>query len=150
MKKYGNYFDVLSCIIQDEQGKRAGDWITYGNTWNALPRFGLLDYKDWDKHGYIDGGFYILKKEAWRKVQWDSSLSWNQGEDIKLSKEWYNTGIVARFNTISKCITRVWRHGDWSLYSFNSRELGSTQFRGLAFYWWLFKQGIKKNILKKD
>ena len=33
IKKYGSYFDVLSNIILDESGKRAGDWMTFGTRW---------------------------------------------------------------------------------------------------------------------
>lgn len=124
MKKYGNYFEVLSCIIKNEEGERAGDWITYGNTLNKFPSIGILEYKDWDKYGYLDGAMYILKKSVWKKVKWDEKLFWNQGEDIKLSQDWYNAGIVTRFNPFSECITLNWRHGKLPLYQFNKYKLG--------------------------
>ncbi|MBI2629002.1 hypothetical protein HYW74_02890 [Candidatus Pacearchaeota archaeon] len=123
MKKYGNYFEVLSCKVYNDQGERCGDWITYGNVFGMFGRIGLLDHKDWDKNGYIDGALYILKKSIWRKVRWDETLFWNQGEDAKLSSDWYKKGIVTRFNPFSSCLTLSWRHGVLPLYEFNNQKL---------------------------
>ncbi len=123
MKKYGNYFEVLSCKVHNDQGGRCGDWITYGNRFGMFGKIGVLDYKDWDKNGYIDGALYILKKSVWKKVKWDETLFWNQGEDAKLSSDWHGNGIVTRFNPFSSCLTLSWRHGNLPLYEFNSQKL---------------------------
>ena len=123
MKKYGNFFEVLSCKVHNDAGERCGDWITYGNKFGRFGRIGLLGYKDWDKNGYIDGALYILKKSVWRKVKWDETLFWNQGEDAKLSSDWHKNGIVTRFNPFSSCLTLSWRHGVLPLYEFNNQKL---------------------------
>ena len=123
IKKYGNYFEVLSCKVHNDQEERCGDWITYGNIFGMFGKIGMLDYKDWDKNGYIDGALYILKKSVWKKVKWDETLYWNQGEDAKLSSDWYENGIVTRFNPFSSCLTLSWRHGILPLYEFNSQKL---------------------------
>ncbi|MAG38012.1 hypothetical protein CMI45_01325 [Candidatus Pacearchaeota archaeon] len=128
MKKYGNYFEVLSCKIFNDKNERCGDWITNGNPYNKYPRLGLLDYKDWDINGWIDGGFYILKKSVWKKIQWDESLFWNEGEDMKLTKDWLSSGILPRFNPFSSCKTLSWRHGEFPKYDFNSYKLGKRHF----------------------
>lgn len=113
MKKYGNYFEILSCNITDIEGKRVDDWITYGR--KMVPPIGLqglMDPKDWDKNGYIDGGIYILKKDTWRKVRWDENLYWGQAEDLKLSKDFIENGFVARFNPYSsvKTSSKRWQY----------------------------------------
>ncbi|MEK6855968.1 MAG: hypothetical protein AABX66_02295 [Nanoarchaeota archaeon] len=148
IKKFGNYFEILSNIIVDESGKRAGDWITYGTKWANLSRIGLLEYQDWDRHINIDGGFYVFKKDVWRKVKWDESLFWNQGEDIKLSSEFHNAGFVMRFNNFSKCKTLLWRHGNGGIYVFNNKKLGRIYGRPFGYYKWFLKQMFKKYFWK--
>ena len=124
LKKYGNYFEVLSCKITDAQRMRCGDWMTFGNEMRSVPRIGLLEYHDWDKHGWIDGALAIMKKSTWKKAQWDESLFWNQKEDIKLAGDWLEKGIVARFNPFSSCTTFTWRHGTLPPYLFDEKRLG--------------------------
>lgn len=146
IKNYGNYFEVLSCKIFDSKGIRCGDWITYGNKLGRFPKPGLLEYRDWDKYGYLDGAMYILKKDVWRKVKWDEKLFWNQGEDIKLSEDYYRHGVVIRFNPFSECLTLSWRHGDFGVYSFNSMKLGNLHeksFHALNFVKFYIKRAIK-------
>lgn len=124
LKKYGNYFEVLSCKITDAQGMRCGDWMTLGNEMWSVPRIGLLEYHDWDRYGWIDGALAIMKKSTWKKAQWDESLFWNQKEDIKLASDWLEKGIVARFNPFSSCTTFTWRHGVLPPYLFEEKKLG--------------------------
>jgi len=122
MEKYGNYFEVLSCKVHNNFGERCGDWMTFGNWFGKFPRIGLLNYRDWDKYGCLDGGLCILKKFVWKKEKWDERLFWNEGEDAKLSFEWYKKGIVTRFNPFSSCTTLSWRHGKLPKYGFNNKK----------------------------
>jgi hypothetical protein len=120
MKKYGNYFEVLSCITFNTRGERTDDWITFGMNKDPLliGNLGYLDYRDWDRNGYLQGGLYVMKKWVWENFHWDESLIWGQAEDIKLSRQWYKSGIVARFNQFSKCTTLTDR-GNWISFGFN-------------------------------
>lgn len=129
MKKYGNYFEVLSCIIKDKEGNRAGDWITYGNWYPKFPRVGLLEYYDWDKMGCLDGGLCIIKKSIWKNNRWNENLFWNQSEDAELSHRWYRHGIVTRFNPHASCLTLSWRHGSLPIYEFDSLKLEKFPYR---------------------
>lgn len=149
IKKYGNYFDVLSNIILDENGKRAGDWMTFGTKWPNLSRVALLEYRDWDNDLYLDGGYYVLKKDTWRKAKWDESLFWNQGEDIQLSINFHKNGFVPRFNQYSTCRTLLWRHGYGGIYKFNKYKLGRITNRSKKYYYWYIKQLIKRYIFRK-
>jgi len=146
MKRYGNYFQVLGCIIHDSFGNRAGDWITYGNSWYSLPRIGLLEYDDWDKHIYLDGGFYIIKRSVWEIVKWNEKIVWGQAEDIALSREWYPNGIIPRFNPFSSLITLKWNHGRLREYLFNSLRLGKLKSGSVGLFIYYIKQIIKKQI----
>ncbi|MCW8965849.1 MAG: hypothetical protein OQK82_04060 [Candidatus Pacearchaeota archaeon] len=124
MKKYGNYFEVLSCVIKDKNKKRCGDWITYGSKFGSFPFVGLLDYRDFDIYGCLDGGLTILKKSVWERVKWDENLFWNQAEDAKLSSDWYKEGIIARFNPFASCTTLSWRHGNLVMYNYDQDKRG--------------------------
>jgi len=148
MKKYGNYFEVLSCVIKDPNGKRTDEWNAYGTDLNDKTNFGKqgwLEYRDWDKNGYIDGGLYILKKSVWKKVKWNNNLLLNEGEDIEISKDFYNFGFIARFNPYSTCITSSIKR-KWPIYEFNNKKLGKIIKQPISnkiFYL------IKRYVLKK-
>jgi len=146
MKKYGNYFEVMSCRIYDKNEQRAGDWITWGKPWKKVGWIGLMDYRDWDKHGVIDGGLYIMKKSSWEKVKFDEH-PWNIEEDMKLSKDWYDAGIVARFNPFSLVHTLAWKHGARGRYKFNNQKIGRLVDIPPKRYIWHIRQVIKRNIL---
>jgi hypothetical protein len=124
MKKYGNTFELLSCIIKTKEGLRAGDWITYGNWMGKYPYVGLLEYNDWDQMGCLDGGLMIIKKSIWEKNKWDERLFLNQSEDAEISHRLHRNGYVARFNPFSECITLNWRHGALPLYTYDEKKLG--------------------------
>ena len=131
MKKYGNYFEVLTCKILSLSGRRAGDWITKGidlkNKW--YNKMGLLQYRDWDENLNTNGSFYILKKSVWKKCPWDESLVWGQYEDDKLSYDFYKNGVVPRINIFSTVHTFPERYGDWFwIYTFNKKRLGKIPF----------------------
>lgn len=124
MKRYGNNFEMLSCIIKTKNGMRAGDWISYGSRYPKFPYVGLLEYRDWDKTGCIDGGFIVIKKSIWKKTKWNEKLFLNQSEDAEFSHRLYNSGYIARFNPYSECVTLNWRHGALPIYSYDEKKLG--------------------------
>ncbi len=146
MKRYGNYFDALSCVQLTEEGWRAGDWIT--SCCSGLPGVvALLDYRDWDKWGYLDGGLAIIKKSVWRHVKWDESLFWNQSEDVTMGHSLTAKGFLLRFNLHSSCKVPQWRHGKLPQIDFSSKTLGT--FRGplkrrLSCYFVRFKENIRE------
>jgi len=121
MKKYGNYFEVMSCIILGADNKRSDDWVTFGVDLNSIMgNHGLLNYRDWDKNGYISGGFYILKKSVWRKCKWDENLGFGQTEDFALSKDFHENGVVARLNPF--CLCKTFNSIGWYVYKLNKKR----------------------------
>lgn len=121
MKKYGNYFDVLSCpqiLLGSED--RKGDWTTIGPGGIV----GNLEYSDWDSGITLDGALYIMKKKVWEKAKWNEHRFWNQGEDWAISKLFHREGFVPRFNPYSKCFTTIWRWGNYPTYEKNPQKLG--------------------------
>ena len=61
-------------------------------------------------------------------MQWDENLFWNEGEDMKLTKDWMSVRIIPRFNPHSSCKTLSWRHGEFPRYQFNDQKLGRRQY----------------------
>mgnify|MGYP001615337755 CR=1 FL=1 len=151
MKKYNNYFEVLTLPVNDEQGKRTGDWITYGNRFNKVSKIGILEYRDWDKNAVIVGSLILFKKSAWEKVKFDEALFWNQGEDIKMSHEFYDKGFAMRVNPFSPCLTLAWKPSIWDnvRYEFSPKKLGRNnmtvkyKLRNLIYFF-----GSRMSILK--
>jgi len=106
MKKYGNNFEILS-MRNLRNGKRTHDWISlkYPLEDRRSQWFlgGYLEYDDWDKWIFIDGGVIILKKYVWQKVHWDDTRYWGEHEDVKLSNDQTRCGFIIRFNPYASC-----------------------------------------------
>ncbi|MDI6773841.1 MAG: glycosyltransferase family A protein [Verrucomicrobiota bacterium] len=105
MKRYGDYFEMLSCRIRNERGERETDWMTWGGPLFLNRRLGLLEYGDWDPYVYVDGGFCALKKRVWARAPWDEDYFWGEGEDIVLAHRMTREGVVIRFNGLAGCLS---------------------------------------------
>src|SRR3989344_6232012 len=114
MKKYGNEFDVISCVQKLSNGMRAGDWLTTNAQYSDpgfMYRIEELDYRDWNKYAYVSGQLTIIKKHVWKKVQWNEEIYWQQAEDIEYSSRLTDYGFIPRFNPFSSCTTLSLRFG---------------------------------------
>ncbi|MBI2664957.1 glycosyltransferase family 2 protein [Candidatus Woesearchaeota archaeon] len=126
MQRYGNNFEVLSCVQHAAGNVRAADWVT--SCCSQLPGIiALLDYRDWDSWIYPNGGLIMLKKSVWKNVKWNESLFWNQCEDVELGHRFTARGYVFRFNPYASCFTEHWRHGAIPAVSFNQKKFGGLQ-----------------------
>ena len=133
MKKYGPYFDVLSCpVLVDYKGR------TIITNWETLaPGFkleddnklfhtnGKLDVSDWDDNVIVPGPLIILKKSAWEREKWDEGLFWGDAEDIELSHRQHKAGLLIRCNSFAN--TRALSFSGvvlMSYYEKDTRKLG--------------------------
>lgn len=108
MKKWGPYFDVLSCPIYYPNEKILRyNWDTMGfyGSKDRLNRLrstsGSLDPTDWDRYVFIGGPIIILKKHIWELQKWNEDLFWGDSEDVELSHKQHEKGIMIRFNPYS-------------------------------------------------
>ena len=130
MKKYGNYFDVLSCVQHLENTTtRLGDWAMMGVPYSPRDSVfdllaGEIDYHDWDNDLFIPGSLYIMKKSVWKHAPWNEHLAWAEAEDCELCWRFQRLGIVPRFNPHSKCYSISWNHGGLPEYSFDEKRKG--------------------------
>ncbi|GIU68970.1 MAG: hypothetical protein KatS3mg002_0206 [Candidatus Woesearchaeota archaeon] len=113
MKKYGNNWEILSCIIL-HNGKRTYDWLSLKYPLEDIRSKcylgSHLDYSDWDKWIYIDGGMIIMKKYVWEKVPWENARYYAEAEDSKLSQDQVRYGFLIRFNPYSTCESFRFNH----------------------------------------
>lgn len=126
MKKYGNYFEVLSCVQKLEDGARAGDWVSANvplKDPGLVYRVEELDYRDWDKYIFISGQMIIIKKHVWRDVSWNETLYWKEREDIEYSYRLTERGYLPRFNPFSSCLSLSWGHGSLPRRRYQQEDL---------------------------
>lgn len=106
MCKYGNYYDLLSCPIVNENdpSKRMLDWVTGENTYFILDkkkRFcyhkTYLDYNEWSRSIYVNGGFFQVKRHLLLPVLLNPNLYWGEKEDADMSCRLYNAGVLFEF-----------------------------------------------------
>jgi len=115
MKKYRNYFDVLSCRQIHWDGSRAGDWGCLGENWSeknarrftSMLEAGQMEYSDWAPNVSFGGGVSILKKSCWQEVKWDENRFWGEYEDVFLNLSQTAAGQLIRFNPYSLMISQT-------------------------------------------
>lgn len=114
MKKWGPYYDVLSCFIYyPSVDAMRVNWDTMGyfSTPEVLNRIsaisGSLEPTDWDRHVFIGGPIIILKKSVWRLEKWNECLFWGESEDMELSHRQTKNGILLRFNPFIKVYSEI-------------------------------------------
>jgi len=126
MKKFGNSFDVISCVQKLSTGVRVGDWLTTNvdiTDVGYMYRIEELDYRDWDKNAYVSGQLTIIKKTVWKKVPWNEKIYWQQAEDIEYSSRLTAEGFLPRFNPFSSCLTLSWRFGTLPKKPYDSKSI---------------------------
>lgn len=109
-KRYGNYFDVLSCpVYLPVRGRFIfSNWETLKEDFKLEDDYklfhsnGALDISDWDKNVIVPGPLIILKKHIWSREKWNENLFWGQAEDIEYSHRQHHSGIMIRLNPYSK------------------------------------------------
>lgn len=126
MRKYGNSFEVLSCVQKLSSDKRVGDWISANvplEDRGLIYRVEEIDYGDWDRYVFISGQLIIIKKYVWEDVHWNETLYWKESEDIEYSHHLTRRGYLPRFNPFSSCLSLSWGHGQLPRRIFPKRNL---------------------------
>lgn len=129
MRKYGNDFDVISCVQRLSNGIRAGDWLTTNVEYSDpgfMYKIEELDYKDWNEYAYVAGQLTIIKKHVWREEPWNETIYWKEAEDIEYSLRLTERGFIPRFNPFSSCTTLSWRFGRLPRKQFSGNEKSLT------------------------
>tara|TARA_R110002020_G_scaffold124281_2_gene281229 strand:+ start:36 stop:845 length:810 start_codon:yes stop_codon:yes gene_type:complete len=92
MCEYGNNWDVLMTKVIDYSGDRFRDWCLRGSwkhnvfvepdTLNSLVPYGERRLSKWM---YINGSYWLAKREFMLKYPLDENLAWGDGEDVEWS-----------------------------------------------------------------
>lgn len=88
----GHEFGMSVPRIMLPSGRRAVDWALVSSANYTWSSGGLLNYRDASPHAYCPGGFTVLRKTAWQAYPWSESLSWNEHEDVELSRRYQRGG----------------------------------------------------------
>jgi len=100
--KFGDKFDICMSKIITEDGLRYRDWTFYSGLVKGLPipddvksiMFASGNWyipysvsnKNLKKYMYINGAYWIAKKQVMQEFPLNESLFWGQGEDVEWSK----------------------------------------------------------------
>lgn len=137
MKKYSNYFEVLSCPVILFLKHRAiiSNWETLSENFRLdddkklFHSNGVLDISDWDKNIIVPGPLIIIKKHIWNYEKWDETLFWGEAEDIEYSHRQHKKGIMIRLNSYSKAYASNISGITFSAYyEKNTRKLGKFHY----------------------
>ena len=88
IKKYGNYFDLLTMPNIGPNGGRVNDWGAHLGKPSEIYRevFHFLSYNKWSLGWYSQGGMLIIKKNLYFQCALDNRLHWDELEDIQFSQ----------------------------------------------------------------
>lgn len=88
IKKYGNYFDLLTMPNIGPNEGRVNDWGEYLGKPSEIYRevFHFLSYNKWSLGWYSQGGMLIIKKNLYFQCALDNRLHWDELEDIQFSQ----------------------------------------------------------------
>lgn len=112
--KFGEKYDVLSCVLLNPDGTRHWDWMTYGGpTGHHLLDYDIID----DGHVYPPGGLVVMKRKVWEQVKWNDDIGFQDGaaEDVDFGERLHKAGYYIQFNPYSTAIhddPRYTQHGD--------------------------------------
>lgn len=108
-KRYGNYFEALSCVIATRNGERCADWLTLACDKRSVSEsifrtsmMGLLEYRDWNDWVYFPNPVCILKKSLYHKALWDN-YSAEGDENTLFSHQLHSNGAILRVNPELLC-----------------------------------------------
>ncbi len=109
LQEFGGDFSFLVCRQLRPDGRRFPDWVALGCEWSWSPP-AMLEYGDWSRYMYINGGVMIAKTQHLKDVRWNELLFWNQAEDVELTRRLRSQGYVprlARAVTVCSNVTRA-------------------------------------------
>ncbi len=109
LQEFGGDFSFLVCRQLRPDGRRFPDWVALGCEWSWSPP-AILEYGDWTRNLYINGGIMIAKTQHLKDTRWNELLFWNQAEDVELTRRLRSQGHVprlARAVTVCSTVTRA-------------------------------------------
>jgi len=115
-KEFGEDWDVCMNIIQNRDGQRFRDWITWPE-WCEENDIIFLDYNDDSRteQMYISGTYFCVKKKFLLEHPLDESRGWGQGEDVewasRVRKIWnYKCNDTSKVGLLKQKNNDHWHH----------------------------------------
>ena len=107
MKKYGNYFDLMTMPNIGSNKGRVNDWGQYrGKPSSIFNKINyLLKYSEWSNDWFSQGGLLIIKKSLYLDNMLDERLHWDEMEDIAWSQIGHLKGWFYYLDSNNKIFT---------------------------------------------
>jgi hypothetical protein len=100
--KFGNDWDVCMNVVNNIEDGRWIDWLDRHPCGHHV----LIPYENTTKSMYVNGAYWVAKRQHMLKYKHNESLLWGQADDIEWSDRWFKKGIYKyKMNTLSsvKC-----------------------------------------------
>jgi hypothetical protein len=114
VKKYGNYFDLLTMPNLSKKNCRVFDWGVHtglpSEIVGEIKR--VMRYKDWSNDWYAQGGLIIAKKHFFKTEFLDENLFWGELEDVQFSKICNLKGLFFYIDVNNHIYTDPFRLGE--------------------------------------
>lgn len=106
-EEYGYDFDFLTVKQFDKQHHEFPSYSAQNVKLAYSGQIQVNDYQRLYESQYINGGLLIMKTHIARAVRFNPIVFWGQMEDVELSVELMNHGIIPRMNYLSSAITQL-------------------------------------------
>ena len=110
LEEFGGDYSVLVCRQTRSDGRRMPDWVTLGGEW-SMTSPATLEYGDWSRHVFINGGIMIAKREVLKMFPWNELLFWGQAEDVELTRRLRAGGYLPRLARNVEVVSATMRSG---------------------------------------
>lgn len=114
-KKYGNYFDIIGCSVRDvdDISRRVSDWGLCDG-WGRKSNISFLEKPPYDFYSadiFINGGFFIVKKNILETVPMNEFCHWDEVEDIEYCHRLSRLGYLVGMDINNKVLSYTYRLG---------------------------------------
>jgi glycosyltransferase involved in cell wall biosynthesis len=91
---WGFAYGLAAPKVRLPDGRRGLDWGVVNSANHTWSSGGLLDYRATSEFVYNPGGATLVRKDFWRKFQWNENLFWNEHEDVELCRRIQRAGEI--------------------------------------------------------
>lgn len=84
--KFGDDWDVAMTRVENIDGSRFRDWISWYDDQSNIVQFIRYDDNSQTNRMYVSGSYFCVKKEFMLSYPFNENLAWGQGEDVEWSK----------------------------------------------------------------
>ncbi len=127
---FGDNFEVASNVFINKDGSRHKDWITYDHP--VAGRGSLPYHAEATKFQYLNGAYFVAKRNFFLANPLDEKLRWGEAEDVEWSKR-IREITTFRFNKNSAITYSKQKPGDNEKWQEGTKKLEEIYGKNLPF-----------------